>query len=118
MGTIGWAYLLRVTFKLSRLKWVAKIISIYFSPPANITRGNNFYYSINIGEKMEALNLLTVYQFVEKYPAFKIGGVRAYIFNEKKNRLAESGAVLRVGRKVLINEPRFFYWVQSQNQAA
>jgi len=66
---------------------------------------------------MSLQNLLTVYQFVEKYPAFKIGGVRSLIFNEHKNGLAKSGAIVRVGRKVLLNEPKFFDWVQSQQVA-
>jgi len=69
-------------------------------------------------KKMSMQNLLTVNQFVEKYRAFKIGGVRSLIFNEHKNGLAKSGAVVRVGRKILINESKFFDWVESQNEVA
>ena len=61
---------------------------------------------------------LTVPQFTEKHRAFTLGGVRSLIFNEHSNGLAKSGAVIRVGRKVLLNEPKFFNWVQSQNQGA
>jgi hypothetical protein len=58
---------------------------------------------------------LTVNQFIAKQPALTTGGIRALIFNEHKNGLAESGAILRIGRKVLINEIRWWSWVESQN---
>ena len=60
----------------------------------------------------------TVNQFCERHPAFTKGGMRFSIFNEETNGLAESGAIVRMGRKVLINEPKFFQWLESQNQAA
>lgn len=62
--------------------------------------------------------LLTVNQFAEKQPAFTIGGLRSLIFNECSNGLAKSGAVIRIGRKVLINETKFFAWVEAQNQGS
>jgi hypothetical protein len=58
----------------------------------------------------------TVNQFCDKYPAFTKGGVRAVIFNENTNGLAKSGAIVRLGRKVLINETRWFSWIESQNK--
>lgn len=61
---------------------------------------------------------LTVQQFTEKQPAFTTGGLRALIFNERTNGLAKSGAIVRIGRKVLIDEAKFFTWVESQNKAA
>lgn len=70
----------------------------------------------NIDAAQTAIIYLTVNQFCEKYTAFKKGGVRALIFNEHENCLAESGAIVRVGRKVLIHVPKFFAWVESQNQ--
>jgi hypothetical protein len=60
--------------------------------------------------------LSTVNQFTEKQPAFTTGGLRALIFNENSNGLAKSGAIVRIGRKVLIDESKFFAWVESQNQ--
>ncbi|MEQ1528161.1 MAG: hypothetical protein HOO92_10005 [Methylococcaceae bacterium] len=59
---------------------------------------------------------LTVNQFIEKHPAFTNGGMRALIFNQSSNNLAKSGAIVRIGRKVLICESKFFAWVESQNQ--
>jgi hypothetical protein len=66
-----------------------------------------------------AINLLAVKPFQTKHSdAFTTGGLRALIFNEENNGLKESGAILRIGRKVLINEDKFFGWVESQNGAA
>lgn len=60
--------------------------------------------------------LSTVNQFTEEHKAFTKGGIRALIFNENNNGLAKAGAVVRIGRKVLIDEAKFFAWVESQNQ--
>lgn len=60
--------------------------------------------------------LLTVNQFPTKYPAFTKGGLRSLIFNEHSNGLAKAGAIVRIGRKVLIDEAKFFSWIESQNQ--
>jgi hypothetical protein len=54
----------------------------------------------------------TVQQFPTKYPAFTKGGLRHLIFNEEKNGLKASGAIIRMGRKVLIHEDKFFAWVE------
>lgn len=56
----------------------------------------------------------TVNQFAGKYPAFTKGSLRALIFNEQSNGLAKAGAIVRVGRKVLIDEAKFFGWVATQ----
>ncbi len=66
---------------------------------------------------MTVLIYLTVNQFVEKHAAFTNGGLRALIFNENSNGLAKSGAIIRIGRKVLIDEAKFFGWVEAQNQS-
>ena len=59
---------------------------------------------------------LSVRQFIEKQPAFTNGGLRALIFNEYSNGLAKSGAIVRIGRKILIDETKFFTWIESQNK--
>ena len=61
---------------------------------------------------------LTVQQFATKHPAFTLGGLRHQIFNAATNGLAKSGAIVRNGRRVLINEPKYFNWLESQNKAA
>ncbi len=60
---------------------------------------------------------LTVQQFTAKHTAFNTGGLRSLIFNEHTNGLAKSGAIVRIGRKVLIDETKFFNWVSAQNKA-
>jgi hypothetical protein len=60
--------------------------------------------------------LSTVNQFAEKQPAFTTSGLRALIFNENTNGLAKSGAIVRIGRKVLINDTAFFSWIEAQNK--
>lgn len=56
---------------------------------------------------------LTVNQFVTKHAAFNLGGLRSLIFNENTNGLASLGAIVR---KVLIDESKFFAWVEAQNK--
>ena len=63
-------------------------------------------------------NLMTVVQFSKNNPAFPIGGLRWQIFHEDKNGLKDAGAIVRVGRKVLIDADRYFDWVYSQNHVA
>jgi hypothetical protein len=67
---------------------------------------------------MATRTLLTVQQFSEKHPAFTQASLRWQIFNELTNGLAEAGVILRVGRKVLIDESRFFDWLDRQNGVA
>jgi len=61
---------------------------------------------------------LTISQFIKKHKAFTNGGMRSLVFQEHQNGLAQSGAIVRIGRKVLIQEARFFAWVEAQNKAA
>ena len=67
---------------------------------------------------MSIPNLFTVRQFCEKHQAFKAGGIRFQIFNEKTNGLKESGAIVRNGRKILINEEKYFAWLEAQQEVA
>jgi hypothetical protein len=57
-------------------------------------------------------NYKTVKQFTESQPAFTPGGMRSAIFY-KGDELERAGAVARLGRRVLINEPVFLQFVQS-----
>lgn len=60
--------------------------------------------------------LETVPQFCNKRPAFKPGGIRWQIFNSDQNGLANSGAIVRIGRKILIDPAKYFAWVDSQQR--
>ena len=67
----------------------------------------------------------TVEQFSNDNPCFTPSSLRNLIFKADQrqstngviagNGLLEVGAIVRVGRKVLINEDRFYQWIESQN---
>lgn len=59
----------------------------------------------------------TIPQFARRHAAFGNGSLRWLVYNAEKNGLAKSGAIIRIGRKVLIDEALFLKWVKSQNQA-
>ncbi len=66
--------------------------------------------------------LLTVTQFAQKHRAFSASSLRNLIFlasdrHTSKGIIPGNGmnlAVIRVGRRVLIHEARFFAWVEGQ----
>jgi len=57
--------------------------------------------------------LVTVSQLSTAIPALSQAGIRWLIFTGKENGLEESGAVIRLGRRVLIDEEKFIAWVAS-----
>lgn len=62
-------------------------------------------------------NLETVRTLAQKYPdVITEGGLRWEIFNKDRNGLKDSGAILKRGRKILIDDDRYFDWLYSQNQ--
>lgn len=72
-------------------------------------------YNQNIEtQSTERIIYSTVKQFCERHPAFPIGGIRHRIFHEETNGLKKSGAIIRNGRRVLINEEKFFTWLENQ----
>jgi len=58
-------------------------------------------------------HLLTVKQFCQENPAFTEGGLRWLLFNRQDNGLDR--AVLKVGRRVLIDVDEFYLWLDQQN---
>lgn len=58
----------------------------------------------------------TIKQFSVSHPAFTEGGLRHLIFHQKTNGLGASGAIVRIGRRVLINEQKFFRWIEGVNK--
>jgi len=59
--------------------------------------------------------LFTVKAFVEAHPWCRAGGLRSQIFHEDENGLKEFGAIIRMGRKVLVDADRYLKWVYQQN---
>jgi hypothetical protein len=53
-------------------------------------------------------------QFSEKNPAFPHGSLRWLLFNRQQNGLDR--AVVRIGRRIYIDEDKFFQWLDAQNE--
>jgi len=72
--------------------------------------------------------LKTVNQFSEAHPAFPPAALRGLIFKanprithdgpQPGNGLIEAGAIIRIGRRVLIDEDKFFAWIEQQQDKA
>lgn len=68
--------------------------------------------------------LLTVRQFSDKHPAFRQGAIRNLIFlaesrKTSKGTIQGNGlniALVRIGRKLLIDEAKFFQWIDEQQE--
>jgi hypothetical protein len=56
--------------------------------------------------------LRTVKQFCQHHPAFTEGGIRWLLFNRELNGLQK--AVVKIGRRLLIDEDAFFAWIDEQ----
>jgi hypothetical protein len=61
--------------------------------------------------------LLTVAQLSEQCPGFTQPAIRWLLFNQNENGLAHSGAIIRNGRRVLIDVDKFFSWLDSRQHA-
>lgn len=81
-----------------------------------------------MGAAMQTNQVKTVTQFCNDNPAFTQAAMRGLIFKAEPrpthegtkpgNGLIESGAIIRIGRRVLINEAKFFDWVRQQQPAS
>jgi hypothetical protein len=78
-------------------------------------------------EQQAPRTLLTVRQFADKHPAFSGGALRYLIFNAKPRLTADGAmrsngldaALVRLGKRVLIDEAAFFRWLdKSQSRGA
>jgi len=85
---------------------------------------------LNIAENLQARPrpatpvLSTVRQFSERHPCFTQGSIRQLIFASQPRKTSRGPipgnglavAIVRLGRKVLIDEARFFEWLESQQR--
>jgi hypothetical protein len=60
--------------------------------------------------------LYTVKQFAGRHPFLTESALRFQIFNRMSNGLEPSGALVCLGRKRLIDEERYFGWIDSQQE--
>lgn len=61
------------------------------------------------------MRLVTISQFIVENPSFTNGGMRHLVFHASNNGLNDHKAIVRIGRKVMIDIDRFFEWVEAQN---
>lgn len=61
-------------------------------------------------------SLFTIKQFCEKHKAFKEAGIRHQVFYKETNGMKKSGAIVRNGRRVLIDEEKFFQWIKNNQE--
>lgn len=67
-----------------------------------------------MSDSNQKTRLLTIAQFASEHPWPSQGGLRFLVFNEKKNNF--HSVVKRVGKRVLIDERKFFQWVENLNE--
>jgi len=60
-------------------------------------------------------NIYTFKQFLERHSFLTYGGLRWRIFHAEENGLDSFGAIIRDGRKILIDETKYFEWLNAQN---
>ena len=61
-------------------------------------------------------NIHTVEQVAKEIPALTEPAIRWHLFNRKFNGLSESGAVIKNGRRVLLDLPKYIEWLRSQGE--
>lgn len=91
-----------------------------------IQQHNQIESAVADSTKPSNRNYSTVKLFEKAYPSFTEPALRNLIFKSEPrisingivpgNGLIECGAIVRIGRKVLINEEKFFVWIESQQK--
>ena len=61
--------------------------------------------------------VLTVAQLAEHQPGLTVGSIRWDLFNRTTNGLAESGALMWRGRRILIDPDKYLEWMSNNAEA-
>ena len=59
---------------------------------------------------MKDIEPVTVEGMVQRFPQLTVGGLRKQLLRRHRNGLGKSGAVLKVGRRVLLDPDKFWDW--------
>lgn len=64
--------------------------------------------------------LIRLTEFPKAYPqtGLTVAALRWHVFNEQHNGLREAGAVVRVGRTVLLDPEKLFAWMRTNPRSA
>lgn len=60
----------------------------------------------------------TVDQLANSQPGLSVGSIRWDLFRRSENGLAASGAVIRRGRRILLDEGAYLDWLASKREGA
>lgn len=61
---------------------------------------------------------MTVQQYVDAHPYYSMASFRWILFSRHTNGLAKAGAVIKIGKKILIDSDRVAAWEDSQREVA
>jgi hypothetical protein len=91
--------------------------TVHHSSNGRISANTN---AVNSAPHFSPPILIRVKQFAEKHPGFSQGSLRGLIFYAKSRQstagvISGNGlesALVRIGKKILINEAKFFEWIE------
>jgi hypothetical protein len=86
--------------------------------PKRTRRANFQRLTADVSHGACASPVFSVGQFCRRNPYFTEGSLRWKIFHASTNGLDASGAIIRDGRQIAIDEPRFFAWFRSGGKTA
>lgn len=66
---------------------------------------------------IELANLQTTNQFLKRNPAISKGTLRHILFRRNSNGLTDSGAIINLGTRILINPDKFMAWLKEYGSA-
>lgn len=66
----------------------------------------------------DQVNFKSISQLAKKFDFATEAAIRSQIANAENNGLTESGAILRRGNRILIDEDRWLEWFTSREKAA
>jgi hypothetical protein len=69
-------------------------------------------------ETLRLAELLPPAHYIHIDPAFSLPSLRWHLFHRHQNGLVETGAVVEIGRRVLIDPARFRAWVRAGGSAS
>jgi hypothetical protein len=65
---------------------------------------------------MSDTKLIPLQNWPEHQPWPPVGGLRHLIAHAPENGLEQAGAIIRVGRRVLVDEARFIEWARARGR--
>ena len=60
--------------------------------------------------------IYTVEQTANKIPALTEPAIRWHLFNREQNGLKDHGAIIKIGRRIFIDLPKYLEWLKSSSK--